>query len=246
MTDTPRYADLNEIRTLLGAVEAIHHQHGWRRQPNPVLYVAYDSADTVTAAQIEHTMSDVGKPIRAGRYTACPMISAAEFRDVFITHRLQSDEAIGRFVINYCFHDFHDADANKDDAHEAEDYRRMMRQPGIVGFLYLSETLMVTREQAHAAEQKFAAGKPYTGGQRSRTGVMVDVLERAHCVRRSLDTEPCVDLDVRHAGRLAIYLRMLVDATLDRLPEPGKIMQRYARQRVTEDASEHTAHPGPA
>lgn len=242
MTDTPRSADLNEIRTLLRAVEAVHHRHGWQVQPNPALYVVYDSADAVTAAQIEQTLRNVGKPIHAGRYTACAMVSSVEFLHAFITHRLQSDEAVGRFVMNFCYN----TPPKGDVARESEGYRRMMRQPGVVGFLYLSETRTVTREQAREAEENLAAGKPYTGGQRSRTGVMVDVLERAHCVRRSLDAGSCVDLDVRSAGRLAIYLRMLVDAALDQLPELGEAMQRYAPGRVTEDASEHTARPGSA
>lgn len=251
MTDTfTPHVDLGQLPALMKAVEAVHHQQGWPKQPNPVMYVAYDHTDVVVAGQIEECMANVGEPIRSGRYTACPMISTRAFFDAYVSRQLQPDDAVGRFVLNFCFSSLEEL-ADPEEMEHAEAYRSMMRQPGIIGFLYICETRSLTREQAQQAKKIIDSGQRFTGGSPCRTGVMVDVLGRAHCIRRAPGEQPHVSTEIRHSGRLAVYLRMMTDAVRGQLPEPDKIEERYLSdmhlsQALIEDAAERTDHPGPA
>ncbi len=221
--------NLDLIARLLRRIETHLDLQGWSDQPRPVVYLAYDKADVTVAHHIERVGFPFGGPIRTSRYSAQPIIRPDMFKDAYLARGLQPTAALEYFGFNLAYADPAAVGRLDDTVDMAEQlilFRRLLQEPGILGFVYSCETMTLRGTGAIPGGSILA----HPDAQESRTVLMVDVLDRVHCVSRTRGKPALLDLDSDLSGSLTSSLRMLADAAMQRLPtDQDSYNQRYGR-----------------
>ena len=222
--------NLDQVGRLLRRVEAHHEGTGWTGQPAPVVYVAYDRGDVTVAHHIERIMAGMGNPIRTSRYSAQPMIPERMFREAYLISGRQPVDALANLAFNIAYAD---PDEVNDYVGEGMDknfvlFRRLLQEPGIIGFLYHCEAFSVHGPGAASAIPGLV--KEHPDAKDSRIVHMVDTLDQVHHVHRIRGQVAALNLNGDLDGYITGSLRMLSDATMRRLPgNPDGFAARYNR-----------------
>lgn len=222
--------DLDQVARLLRRAEAHHDQIGWLEQPQPIVYVAYDRGDVTVAHHIERVMRIMGEPIRTTRYSAQPLIASRMFERAFLAAELQPAAALYRFAINVSYATPEAVAADPDVSLTAEHFtlfRQLLQEPGVLGFIYHCETFAVMGATPEALR---AAGgiRNHPDVQENRIVHMVDTLDRVHHVNRVRGGTAELNLNADLDGQITASLRMMADATMQRLPaDPESFARRY-------------------
>lgn len=213
--------DLDQTGRLLRRVEAHHEATGWTGGPAPVVYVAYDGGDVTVAHHIERIMAGMGASIRTSRYSAQPMIPERMFKKAFLASGKQPVDALANLALNIAYAD---PGLVNDYAGEGMDeqfvlFRRLLQEPGVLGFLYHCEAFSVLGPGAASAVPGLVREHP--DAKDSRIVHMVDTLDRVHHVHRIRGQVAALNLNAALDGYITGSLRMLADATMRRLPDLG-------------------------
>lgn len=131
--------DRDALDNLLRRITAAAEATGWHDDGGGFLsYIAYDTADLVTAGNLERCLQKKGSPVRAGRYAAQPFVGNFTTEQADAIGADSSDRMFANFAMNIGFADPDIADRYLTPG-GLQATRQLLSQPGIVGFAAAGE-----------------------------------------------------------------------------------------------------------
>jgi hypothetical protein len=220
--------DQDGVSDLMRCTMQVGEDTGWHNGADVAggyfAYLVYDTYDVVTASKIERILRSRGAPIRSSRYAAQPVLGP----DLFSPEQAMAAgidspaAAFDNFAMNVGFADLEAVDRQTQPG-GLRAFREFLRQPGVLGFMVISEAWGMRHPGPAAAallESGIHPGR-IKGAEETRRIFFCDIhdqVSRAYKWRGEPDIE--IEHGVHICDQLVISVRILADVASGRpLPD---------------------------